>query len=73
MVLAFMLGTKAFMNNYHQKVESVVLCKKCKKEYKQEKYKQVESFKCVEEDICPYCDAVNATSKEYDFFNYRMN
>ena len=52
---------------------SIVKCSHCNKKYIQEQIDQMPGFREVDEDICPYCYAVNGRSGEVDYLNYKIN
>ena len=63
------------MSNPSQEFDSwadVAICSACCIPYRQEVEQQLEGFREKEEDICPYCGAVNHQSMTEEYYNYRM-
>lgn len=54
-------------NNY------IVRCSHCNRKYIQEQIEQVPGFREVDDDICPYCHAVNGRSGEVEYLNCKIN
>lgn len=54
-------------NNY------IVRCSHCNRKYIQEQIEQAPGFREVDDDICPYCHAVNGRSGEVEYFNCKIN
>lgn len=55
-------------------VESrIVTCPKCHKRYRQTIEEQVPGFRSLDYDICPYCNAENGKSSEYEYTNRKID
>lgn len=52
-----------------QEYEHIVICKYCKKSYRQYVEEQVPGFREIDDDICPYCHEINGRSGEIEFYN----
>lgn len=48
------------------------VCGHCGKPYRQEYEEQVEGFKMMDYDYCPYCKQVNGHSMSYEYNNYPL-
>jgi len=62
------LGDRMLADPYERNVR----CSSCNRVYHQRVEDQATGFRMKDEDRCPYCDHINATSMSSEFFNSTM-
>ena len=56
----------------YESYNGIVKCSHCNKAYRQTVEDQVPGFRDKSYDICPYCNAVNRSSMEEEYFNSKL-
>lgn len=57
----------------YQDFTHIVKCGFCHRAYKQTVVEQVPGFREREEDVCPYCNKVNQSSHDEEYFNSKLS
>lgn len=55
-------------NDHSKEINYIVTCPDCKNKFKVLQVKQIPGYRNMEEQVCPYCNAIVKRSMEYDFY-----